>query len=56
MSVVTVFLERIVCRNTTEAGHDEVYYLGPVHHPAKRRGSVRRRPSAPARPLIGAGG
>jgi hypothetical protein len=29
MSVVTVVLERIVCRNTTEAGHDEVYYLSP---------------------------
>ena len=30
MSVVTVVLERIVCRNTTEAGHDEVYYLSPA--------------------------
>lgn len=29
MSDVTVLLERIVCRQTTEAGHDEVYYLSP---------------------------
>jgi hypothetical protein len=30
MSDVTVVLERITCRNTTEAGHDEVYYLSPT--------------------------
>jgi hypothetical protein len=29
MGDVMVILERIVCRNTTEAGHDEVYYLSP---------------------------
>lgn len=30
MSAITVTLERITCRNTTEAGHDEVYYLSPA--------------------------
>jgi hypothetical protein len=30
MANVTVVLERIECRDTTEAGHDEVYYIKPT--------------------------
>jgi hypothetical protein len=30
MPDVTIVLERIVCQDTTEAGHDEVYYLKPT--------------------------
>lgn len=47
MGVVTVTLERITCRDTTEAGHDEVYYVSPVIRRIKGDTSSTDTPLAP---------
>lgn len=49
MSTVTVVLEEIVCRDTTEAGHDEVYYVSPAV--ARHKGDTTTTdPSGPGGP------
>lgn len=54
VSTVTVVLEEIVCRDTSEAGHDEVYYVSPavVRHKGAK---TTTDPSGPGGPTAAQG-